>query len=50
MTDCIIHKIRLETKRGDYKTQEFKTVKPYCVLCERLKWWIRKKKKNISKD
>ncbi len=35
--DCPIHKIRLETKRGNYKTQVFTTVTPYCPICEETK-------------
>lgn len=31
--DCPKHKIRLETRYGDYKTQQFVTVSPYCPLC-----------------
>lgn len=37
MKDCLIHKIRLETKRGNYKTQQFRTVEPYCPTCEENK-------------
>lgn len=37
MSDCSIHKIRLETKRGNYKTQKFTIVKPYCPVCESTK-------------
>ena len=32
--DCPIHKIRLETKKGNYQTQNFYQVKPYCTVCE----------------
>ena len=33
--DCPIHKIRLETLRGNYRTQEFVEVEPFCPLCKR---------------
>jgi len=32
--DCSECGSRLETKRGNYKTQQFTIVKPYCPLCE----------------
>ena len=35
MSDCPKHKIRLETKIGNYKTQQFITVEPFCTICKK---------------